>query len=130
MEEYSYKIVLIGETGTGAKTSLINRLYKNEFHKIIMGTTGAYFVNIFIQIKLGIIKLQLWDTSGQEKFREINKVFIKGSHCIILGYDITLKNTFDEIQKYHYNRIKYITGDESLIYLVANKIDLIKNIED
>ena len=69
--------------------------------------------------------MELWDTVGQEKFRSLQNIFIKGSHCVILGYDITNKYTFNEIKNYHYDKVKNILSDEPLIYLVANKIDLI-----
>ena len=57
----------------------------------------------------------------------MEKIFLKDSHCIILGYDITDKKSFDEIKEYHYNKVKEILGDFPLIYLVANKIDLNKD---
>ena len=116
--------MFIGEAGTGAKTSLIHRIVNNKFDRCIGATPGANFNSIFIQIDLGIIKLELWDTSGQEKYRAINRIFIKGSHCVILGYDITRGKSFENIKKYHYDIVKEIVGDNSLIYLVGNKSDL------
>jgi small GTP-binding protein len=124
MEEYDYKIVFLGESGTGAKTCLINQIIYNEFENYSFASPAAYY-STFIQVKLGIIKLNLWDTAGQERFRSINGIFIKDSHCAILGYDITNKSSFKEIENYHYNKVKKILGDEPLFYLVANKIDLI-----
>jgi Ras-related protein Rab-6A len=124
MKEYDYKIVFLGESGTGAKTCLINQIIYNQFENYSSTSVAAYY-SIFIQVKLGIIKLNLWDTAGQERFRSINGIFIKDSHCAILGYDITNKSSFKEIENYHYNKVKKILGDEPLIYLVANKIDLI-----
>ena len=124
MKEYDYKIVFLGESGTGAKTCLINQIIYNEFENYSF-TSPAVYYSTFIQVNLGIIKLNLWDTAGQERFRSINGIFIKDSHCAILGYDITNKRSFKEIENYHYNKVQKILGDESLIYLVANKIDLI-----
>ena len=66
----------------------------------------------------------MWDTSGKEGFRTLLKYFINDSHCVILGYDITNKRSFNEIKNYHYNNVKNLLGDDLLIYLVANKIDL------
>ena len=82
-----------------------------------------------IWTELGNIKLKLWDTMGQEKGRKIVNLFIKGSHCIILGYDITQKFKFDEIKNYHYNNVKEIIVDDSLIFLIANKINFIEDIK-
>ena len=124
MKEYDYKIVFLGESGTGAKTCLINQIIYNEFENYSF-TSPAVYYSTFIQVNLGIIKLNLWDTAGQERFRSINGIFIKDSHCAILGYDITNKRSFKEIENYHYNKVQKILGDEPLIYLVANKIDLI-----
>ena len=129
MEKYEYKIVLIGESGTGGKTSLINRLVLNIFDPNTIATSGASYTNIFVQVNLGIIKLELWDTAGQEKYRGLNRMFIKGSHCIILGYDITNRWSFEEIKNYQYNTVKDIVGDDALIYLVANKIELFEKEE-
>jgi len=129
MKEYAYKILFLGESGTGAKISLINQIIDNEFDERITSSNCTYYVSIFIKKDLGIIKLDLWDTAWQEKYRAITIFFVKGSHCIILGYDITRKDSFNEIKNYHYNNIKNIIGDESLIYLVANKVDLFEKEE-
>jgi len=123
MEECEYKVVFLGESNTGAKTSLIDQLIDNEFDPNSMSTCAPNFVSIIIQNDLGFINLKVWDTIGQEKYRSLVKIFIKGSHCVILGSDITNKYSFEEIN-YHYNNAKNILDDEPLIYLVANKIDL------
>ncbi len=128
MEEYNYKIVFLGESGTGAKTTLNNQIIYKIFEENFFGLTASFY-SAFIQVELGIIKLSLWDTTGQEKFRAMNNLFIKHSRCVILGYDITDKRSFKEIENYHYNNVKNILGDEPLIYLVANKIDLIDKVE-
>ena len=120
-----FKVIFLGESGTGAKTSLINRMVKNEFRETILSTYGVSYCSKCVRNYLGNeVQLTMWDTPGQEKFRSISKSFIKGSHCIILGYDITIKESFDEIKKYHYHMVKEILEDFPLFYLVANKIDL------
>ena len=63
-------------------------------------------------------------TLGQEKYRPLGKIFFKDSHCIILGYDIINKYSFNAIKTYFYDNVKNILGENSLIYLVDNKIDL------
>ena len=123
-----YKVVFVGESGTGAKTSLINRILFNSFDPEQVTTLSPQNVSKPIENNLGNkIKLDIWDSPGQEIFRSLVKIFLKDSHCIILGYDITDKRSFDEIREYHYNKIKEISGDFPLIYLVANKIDLNKD---
>ena len=122
--DYEYKIVFLGGSGVGAKTSLISRL-NNDYIENPCSTAGGSYTPIYIQVNLGIIKLLLWDTAGQERFWQLSRYFIKGSHCVILGYDITNKRSFSDIQEFWYNHAKNIVSEKSLIYLVANKIDLI-----
>ena len=65
----------------------------------------------------------MWDTIKQEKFREVIKIFIKESDCVVLGYDITSRQTFKGIKDYWYPTSKEITGSD-IVYLLANKSDL------
>ena len=120
-----FKVLFLGESGIGAKTSLLIRIVSNSFDSNVSATNGASFVSKTIQTELGKISLQLWDTVGQEKYRSINAQFIKGAHCIILGYDVTRKESFESIRDFWYNFLKKKTErDNVLIYLVGNKIDL------
>ena len=107
MKEYEYKVIFLGESGTGAKTSLIERFVYNRFNPNQLSTTSQRYADIFIQVNLGIIKLHIWDTVGQEKFRGSNTLFIKNSHCVVLGYDIARKMTFKEIEFHYKNAKKY-----------------------
>ena len=122
MEINEFKVVFLGDSGVGTKTSLIKRIVHNSN---ISATSVASFVSKTIQTKLGKISLQLWDTAGQEKYRALDALFIKGAHCIILGYDVTRKESFESIRDFWYNFAKEKTErDNVLIYLVGNKIDL------
>ena len=125
MEINEFKVVFLGDSGIGAKTSLINMIVSNVFDKSVYTTTGVSYVSKIIQTELGGIRLELWDTVGQEKYRLLNALFIKGAHCIILGYDVTNRHSFDSIRDFWYNKVKEKTEiDNVLIYLVGNKIDL------
>ena len=108
MEINEFKVVFLGESGVGAKTSLIIRIVYNSFDSNVSATNGASYVSKTIQTELGEISLQLWDTAGQEKYRSINAQFIKGAHCIILGYDVTRKESFESIRDFWYNFLKKI----------------------
>ena len=122
-KKYTYKIIFLGESGTGAKTSLISRIISNTFSFNISSTTGANYAMLSVQTKIGIIKLEIWDTPGQEKYRPLQKGLIKICHCGILGYDVTRRETFNEIKNYHYDDFKNNSNMDSLIYLVGNQID-------
>ena len=128
MDNY-FQVVFLSESGTGAKTSLITRIMTNKFDDC-SSTVSAQYCEKIIKNDLGNeIKLKMWDTPGQERYRAIHHIFIKDSHCVILGYDITNKRSFTEIESYHYPKVKGILGDFPLIYLVANKIDLLRSSE-
>ena len=124
--EKTFKVSFIGNSGTGAKTSLINRIVEHTFiDNNFLPTVGVDFKLICLTNYLGDkIKLQIWDTAGQERFRKITESYYKGAHCFVLGYDVTDKNSFDSIKNYHYNHTKELVGDIPLIYLVGNRIDL------
>ena len=103
----SCKVVLIGESGVG-KTSIINRYISDTFSPVLTATPGASFTNkkIFMKDYNQSIKFEIWDTAGQEKYRALAKVFYKNAAVCILVYDITRKNSFEELKKYWVNEIK------------------------
>ena len=90
-----YKIILLGDCGIGSKTSLIKALTCDKFDPNEDPTIYPKYVNKEIALKNGYkINFEIWDTPGQEKYRSINKLFIKNSDCVVLGYDITRIETF------------------------------------
>ena len=102
------KVVLLGESGVG-KTCIIARFINNTFEDNIMSTTGAsYAVKTmsFDEFNGQSIKFEIWDTAGQEKYRALTKIFYKDAGVAILVYDITRKDSFDEIKNYWHNQIK------------------------
>jgi len=102
------KVVLLGESGVG-KTCIIARFINNTFEDNIMSTTGASYAGKtmqFDEFNGQSIKFEIWDTAGQEKYRALTKIFYKDAGVAILVYDITRKESFEEIQKYWYNQIK------------------------
>ena len=108
------KVVLIGESGVG-KTSIITRYIQNEFTSSLSPTPGANFTTKLIYIKdyEQTVKFEIWDTAGQEKYRSLAKVFYKNSAVCILVYDITRKESFEELKKFWINEIK-LNGSPNL----------------
>ena len=119
-----YKITFVGENGVGTKTTLINRIMGLEFNESLDSSLECkYFAK---RVDVGNNKevtLNLLDTIGQEKYRQLTKIFLNNSDCIVLGYEVINKHTFEEIKNYWYQTIKDYLGC-NLIYLVGNKIDL------
>ena len=106
-EALQCKVVLIGESGVG-KTSIINRYISNVFSTNLTATPGASFTTktVFLKEYEQSIKFEIWDTAGQEKYRSLAKVFYKNAAICILVYDITRKESFDELKNYWINQIK------------------------
>lgn len=120
------KVVLLGETMTG-KTSLISRLVDNTFNYNEQTTFVASNLSKDIEYSEFnniTLKLQIWDTAGQEKFRSINKIFYKEAAVAILVYDITNERSFEQLKTYWYQEVKQ-KGEKNVVFAVAgNKCDL------
>lgn len=127
--QYIFKIILIGDSNTG-KTSLINRYVTNLFSDKYICTIGVDFMMKSIIYDNQVIKLQIWDTAGMEKYKQITTSYYRGAQAAIVCFDLTNKSSFEAIQKWiddfshFYNPI----FQKSLI-IVGNKSDLISERE-
>ncbi len=122
-KEFIYKILLLGDSSVG-KTCFLMRYIDNTFQDIHMSTIGLDYKLKNVQLENGkMVKIQLWDTAGQDRFRSITKNYYKGAHGIILIYDITENKTFENVKNWM-NQIKEEVSDKVTIVLVGNKIDV------
>ena len=117
------KVILLGDTGVG-KSSIIKRYYEDVFDQNMSTTFGSNFVEKIVTFKGKKIKLEIWDTAGQEEFRSVTKIFVKNSKIIILVYSVIDKRTF-ECLNYWYDFIQREIGPEVIMGLAGNKTDLI-----
>ena len=115
MDKNICKVILIGESSVG-KTSIINRFLKDEFEDIIISTVSECHVSKSIDANGITVNLEIWDTAGQERYRSLVKNYYKGAKSAILIYDISQKNTFEEVKKYWYKEIKENCPDISMKY--------------
>ena len=125
----SVKAVLLGESGVG-KTCIIARFINNTFENNIMSTTGASYAGktlAFEEFGGQCIKFEIWDTAGQEKYRSLTKIFYKDAAVAILVYDITRKESYEELKTYWYNQLKECSPSNIVIGIAANKCDLYDN---
>ena len=97
--------ILVGESGVG-KLSIISRFLNVNFSKT--STTGANFhtKTIFFKEENKSIRYEIWDTAGQEKFRALTKVFYQNASVCILVYDITKRQSFEELKLFWIEEIK------------------------
>ena len=121
----SIKVIFVGEPGVG-KTNLINISVGNCFDDQSQTTLRASFQSKKIKVDNKEYNLNLWDTIGDQKFKDFSKIFYKGAHIVIIMYDITNKKTFEQLT-YWVNNINEALGDDILKAIVGNKIDLLEN---
>ncbi|KAJ5467956.1 Small GTPase superfamilyRas type [Penicillium sp. IBT 31633x] len=125
------KIVVLGAQGVG-KTALVERYCKNTFNPAAPSTIGASFVTkrVLDSTSDTIVRLQIWDTAGQERFRSMSRLYYRGAQAVLLCYDITNENSFNEMAGWLRELRKNITpnddGSESLIiHVVGTKSDIV-----
>ena len=95
----------------------------NEFKIEHQVTIGVEFGSFVFTVNEKIIKLQIWDTAGQESFRSITRIFYRGAHCVFLTYDITREETFVNIIDW-LKEVKQHASQDIVIYLIGNRADL------
>ena len=117
------KIILLGESGVG-KTNLIRVATGEEFEQNSMSSSsGSYKEGQYISSTNKKYIYHLWDTAGQEAYRSLNKIFIKNAKVVIFVYAIDNEPSFKEL-KYWIDLAKNELGDDFVMGIVANKIDL------
>ena len=116
------KVTLIGDSSVG-KTSIINRFCKNIFDQNLSSTLGANYCQKIIEKDGKKIRIDLWDTAGQEKYRAIGRHFYKESHIVCLVYDITNKESFENVKSIWYPELMEHGEKLKIIGLIGNKND-------
>ena len=117
------KIILLGDTGVG-KSSIIKRYIEDSFEVNLSSTIGSNFLEKIEKIKGQKVRLEVWDTAGQEEFRSVTKLFVKNSKIIILVYNVTQKLSFEGLN-YWYDFIQKELAQNFVLGVAGNKTDLI-----
>ncbi|KAI6184180.1 hypothetical protein M3Y97_00568600 [Aphelenchoides bicaudatus] len=124
---YQYRIILIGDSTVG-KSSLLRNFVDNRKAGIIEPTVGVDFYTRLVEIKPNYrVKLQIWDTAGQEKFRSITTAYYRNSAAVIVVYDTTNRQSFENVTTWLDEAEMNIGGanpSESVFLLVGHKADL------
>ncbi|KAG0368498.1 P-loop containing nucleoside triphosphate hydrolase protein [Gamsiella multidivaricata] len=127
IREYLYKILVIGDLSTG-KTSIIKRYVHNIFSMNYKSTIGVDFALKVIQWSPDtVIRMQLWDIAGQEKFSGLTRVYYKEAVAALVVYDVTRPKTFEAVPKWKSDldtKVSLPGGEPIPVVLLANKIDL------
>lgn len=117
-----YKLLLIGDQGVG-KSSLLLRWIDDTFSTSTLTTIGVDFKIKTVKIAGSTIKLQIWDTAGQELFRNITTSYYRGAQAIIIVYDVTSLASFSHIDSW-ITEVEKNCHDKIDLLLVGNKADL------
>ena len=120
-EEIKFKILVLGDSSVG-KTTLLLKYVDGYFPTLYVATIGVEFKTKKINVDGIDITLQIWDTAGQERFRSVTKSFLKGADGIIYVYDVTNKESFDNLKTWINTAEESITDFKKII--IGNKIDI------
>ena len=118
----NFKIIIIGNSGVG-KTSITNNATKNIFIENYRSTIGMEIFSLYIKINHRLLKLQIWDTCGQEIYQSLITNFYRNSSVAFMVYSIDNKESFDHIDNW-LKEIKYTNNPDTKIFLIGNKTDL------
>ncbi|XP_076586178.1 ras-related protein Rab-35b isoform X2 [Chaetodon auriga] len=97
--DYLFKLLIIGDSGVG-KSSLLLRFADNTFSGSYITTIGVDFKIRTVEINGEKVKLQIWDTAGQERFRTITSTYYRGTHGVIVVYDVTSAESFVNVKRW------------------------------
>ena len=122
--DYIIKLLTLGETEVG-KTSIVLRYSDDKFHDNKIATIGIDFKIKIIKKGNEKIKVSIYDTAGQERFKNIVKHYYKGANGVLLIYDITKRDTFEKLEFWLEDLKENSDNLNNLfIYLIGNKNDL------
>ena len=118
------KIILLGDAGVG-KSSIILRYYQNKFNENGVPTFGTSYVIKEVEKKENIFKLNIWDTSGQERYRSVTKLFVQGASIVILVFSVDRRESFEILDFWYKEVLKICQGEENFVLgVLGNKSDL------
>eukprot|EP00271_Cylindrocystis_brebissonii_P010397 TRINITY_DN26577_c0_g1_i1.p1 TRINITY_DN26577_c0_g1~~TRINITY_DN26577_c0_g1_i1.p1 ORF type:complete len:217 (-),score=37.14 TRINITY_DN26577_c0_g1_i1:1258-1908(-) len=119
---YLFKYIIIGDTGVG-KSCLLLQFTDKRFQPVHDLTIGVEFGARMITIDGKPIKLQIWDTAGQESFRSITRSYYRGAAGALLVYDITRRETFNHLTSWLEDARQHANSNMTIM-LIGNKSDL------
>ena len=123
-KSYEAKIVLLGDVSVG-KTAIAARYCKKTFNDNHVNTIGGAYLQQKVMLENGtVVKLHVWDTSGQERFRAMTNLYYRDAQVAILTYDITNSSSFESLN-FWIKELQYkVQNDNMILCLAGNKSDL------
>ncbi len=122
--DYLFKVLLLGDSDVG-KSSLILRYTEETFNSKLVNSIGVDFKMKKKEIDGKVIKVQIWDTAGHERFRSITYSYYRGANAIIIVFDLSDKKSFISITEW-LKQIEKHAKENVFKFLVGNKSDLVE----
>ena len=120
---YIIKLLTLGDTNVG-KTSVVLRFSDDKYNDNQLSTIGVDFRTKYMKLGENSVKVLIWDTAGQARFKNIAKQYYRGANGVLLIYDVCKRKSLEKIGFWLEELKTYNNIDELCIYLVGNKIDL------
>ena len=120
--DYVFKYIIIGDPSVG-KSCILNQFLNNDFTDDYDITVGVEFGAKTVFISDISIKLQIWDTAGQDTFKSITRAYYRGAAAALICYDITSRDSFEHLKGW-LEECSSNSNPEMMLVLVGNKLDL------
>eukprot|EP01061_Rhynchopus_euleeides_P045588 TRINITY_DN826_c0_g1_i1.p1 TRINITY_DN826_c0_g1~~TRINITY_DN826_c0_g1_i1.p1 ORF type:complete len:213 (+),score=89.99 TRINITY_DN826_c0_g1_i1:113-751(+) len=119
-----FKLLMVGCSGAG-KSSLLSRFAEDVFDEELSTTIGVDFKVKYMKEAGKTVKLMIWDTAGQEKFKTLTSSYYRGAHGVVFVYDVTDASSFDRLDSWMEEVETFKSYPDMVKVLVGNKLDLI-----
>ena len=127
VNEYEVKICLLGDVNVG-KTSIASRFCKNSFNENYINTIGGAYQQQNVVLNNGTkMKLHIWDTSGQDRFRSMTNLYYRDAQVAILTYDVTNEQSLDSLNYWLNELNDKVDQENMLLFLAGNKCDVVSS---
>jgi small GTP-binding protein len=120
----TFRTVTIGDSSVG-KTSIVNQFIRRRFNPVEKNTIGALYDSYTETHEGQEIEVQIWDTAGQEQYRSLSPVYFRSASAALLVFDVANRTSFESLDDW-LKLFKKSSSENSLVFLVGNKIDLVK----
>ena len=121
--DLNFKIIVIGDSGVG-KSCLTTKATKNIFEESYNATVGFEFFNYNIKIEDKIIRLQIWDTCGQELYHSLITNFYRNSSLAVVVYAVNQRETFEDVDMW-LRELRKNSNPDVKVFIIGNKVDLV-----
>lgn len=122
--DYCMKFIIVGDIAVG-KTSLLGRFINGNFNPQHNITVGLQLGDKKITVNNRTVKLQIWDTAGQQQFKSVTRSYYRACAAALVVFDLTRKETFRSVARW-VDEVRNNSTKDVILVLVGNKADMVK----